>query len=151
MLTPRNLTAALQGKVVVVTGASSGIGRALAGHLARHGARVMLVSRSQDKLEALRREIAGTGGQAWVYPTDLADMSACQRFAEQVLQDHSSVDILINNAGRSIRARSPSGPIASMTSSARCSSITSAPSSSFWPFCPACASAAAATSSTFPR
>jgi len=103
MLTPNNLEAVLQGKVVVVTGASSGIGRALAGHLARHGARVMLVSRSRDKLEALRLEIAAAGGQAWVYPTDLADMSACQRFAEQVLQDHRAVDILINNAGRSIR------------------------------------------------
>jgi NAD(P)-dependent dehydrogenase (short-subunit alcohol dehydrogenase family) len=102
-LTPRNLRAALEDKVVVVTGASSGIGRATALEVGRNGARVMLVSRTKDKLDALQKEIAAAGGRAWVYPTDLADMDANQAMIERVLKEHGRVDILVNNAGRSIR------------------------------------------------
>jgi NAD(P)-dependent dehydrogenase (short-subunit alcohol dehydrogenase family) len=102
-LTPRNLRTVLDGKVVVVTGASSGIGRAVAAHVARHGALVMLVSRTEDKLRELKGEIEAEGGRAWVYPTDLADVQACERMARTVLEEHGRVDILINNAGRSIR------------------------------------------------
>src|SRR5436305_1800451 len=102
-LTPRNLRAALEDRVVVVTGASSGIGRATAAEVARNGARVMLVSRTKDKLDALAAEIKKEGGRAWVYPTDLADMDANQRMIERVLKEHGRVDILVNNAGRSIR------------------------------------------------
>ncbi len=102
-LTERNLRHVLQGRVVVVTGASSGIGRATALLLARHGARVMLVSRTKDKLEALKAEIERDHGTAFVYPADLADMDACDAMIHKVLADHGHVDILINNAGRSIR------------------------------------------------
>ena len=102
-LTPTNLRAVLEGKVVVVTGASSGIGWATARYLARHGAHVMLVSRTAEKLEAIAGEIRELGGRAWVYPTDLADLDACERMISQVLEEHGRVDILINNAGRSIR------------------------------------------------
>ncbi|HEY8643931.1 MAG TPA: SDR family oxidoreductase [Candidatus Dormibacteraeota bacterium] len=102
-LTPRNLRGALENKVVVVTGASSGIGRATAVEMGRHGARMMLVSRTKEKLEALASEIKDAGGKAWVYPTDLADMDANQRTIERVLKEHGQVDILVNNAGRSIR------------------------------------------------
>jgi NAD(P)-dependent dehydrogenase (short-subunit alcohol dehydrogenase family) len=102
-LTSRNLRAVLDRKVVVVTGASSGIGRAVAAHVARHGAMVMLVSRTKEKLEELRGEIEAEGGRAWVYPTDLADVQACERMARTVLEEHGRVDILVNNAGRSIR------------------------------------------------
>ena len=102
-LTPRNLRAALEDRVVVVTGASSGIGRATALEMGRHGARMMLVSRTKEKLDALAREIKDAGGKAWVYPTDLADMAANQRMIERVLKEHGRVDILVNNAGRSIR------------------------------------------------
>jgi len=102
-LTPRNLRAALEDRVVVVTGASSGIGRATALEMGRHGARMMLVSRTKEKLDALAREIKDAGGKAWVYPTDLADMAANQRMIERVLKEHGQVDILVNNAGRSIR------------------------------------------------
>ncbi|TMF88394.1 MAG: SDR family oxidoreductase [Chloroflexi bacterium] len=102
-LTPRNLRAALEDRVVVVTGASSGIGRATASEVARHGARVMLVSRTKEKLDALAADIKKEGGRAWVYPTDLADMDANQRMIERVLKEHGRVDILVNNAGRSIR------------------------------------------------
>jgi NAD(P)-dependent dehydrogenase (short-subunit alcohol dehydrogenase family) len=102
-LTERNLRTALAGRVVLVTGASSGIGRAVAAEVARYGARVMLVSRTREKLLELEQEIAAAGGQAWVYPTDLSDLDACQRMVEAVLRDHGRVDILVNNAGRSIR------------------------------------------------
>lgn len=101
--TDRNLRRALQGKIVVVTGASSGIGRATAALLARHGAHVMLVSRTREKLDALQAEIEGAGGRAKVYPADLSDLDACEAMIKQVLADHGRVDILVNNAGRSIR------------------------------------------------
>jgi NAD(P)-dependent dehydrogenase (short-subunit alcohol dehydrogenase family) len=102
-LTEANLRAALSGKVVLVTGASSGIGRAVAAAVGRHGARVVLVSRTAEKLDELKAEIEATGGQAWTYPTDLSDMDACERMVERVLEDHGRVDVLVNNAGRSIR------------------------------------------------
>ena len=102
-LTERNLRAVLEGKVVLVTGASSGIGRAVAEHVGRQGAHVQLVSRTAEKLEALKGEIERAGGRAWVYPTDLSDMAACEGMVARVLKDHGRVDILVNNAGRSIR------------------------------------------------
>ena len=102
-LTPRNLRQALEDRVVVVTGASSGIGRATAQLFARHGARVILVSRTREKLEALKQEIEREGGTAFVYPADLSDLDACEAMIQKVLHDHGHVDILINNAGRSIR------------------------------------------------
>jgi NAD(P)-dependent dehydrogenase (short-subunit alcohol dehydrogenase family) len=102
-LTERNLRSTLEGRVVMVTGASSGIGRAVAAEVARHGARVILVSRTREKLEEVETEIEGRGGEAWIYPTDLSDLAACERMAEHVLADHGRVDVLVNNAGRSIR------------------------------------------------
>ncbi|HET9780789.1 MAG TPA: SDR family oxidoreductase [Candidatus Dormibacteraeota bacterium] len=99
----RNLRRALRDRIVVVTGASSGIGHATAQLLARHGAHVILVSRTRDKLEALKHEIEQSGGRASVYPADLADLDACDAMIRQVLADFGRVDILINNAGRSIR------------------------------------------------
>ena len=102
-LTPRNLREALQDRVVVVTGASSGIGRATAALLARHGANVVLVSRTKEKLDELKTEIEASGGRAHVHPTDLSDMDACESMIRAVLAEHGHVDILVNNAGRSIR------------------------------------------------
>jgi NAD(P)-dependent dehydrogenase (short-subunit alcohol dehydrogenase family) len=102
-LTEANLRAALMGKIVLVTGASSGIGRAVAEAVGRHGARVLLVSRTAEKLDELKAEIVAAGGQAWTYPTDLSDMAACERMVARVLEDHGRVDVLVNNAGRSIR------------------------------------------------
>ena len=103
VITSRNLRAALQDRVVVVTGASSGIGRATAVLVASHGAKAVLVSRTRDKLVALKEEIEGDGGKAYVYPADLSDLDACDAMIEKVLRDHGQVDILVNNAGRSIR------------------------------------------------
>ncbi|TMF16251.1 MAG: SDR family NAD(P)-dependent oxidoreductase, partial [Chloroflexi bacterium] len=101
--TERNLRKALQDRIVVVTGASSGIGRATAQLVARHGAKVVLVSRTREKLDALRDEIAAEGGAAFVYPADLSDLDACDAVIKKILVEHERVDILVNNAGRSIR------------------------------------------------
>ena len=102
-LTERNLRTVLHDRVVVVTGASSGIGRATAQLVARHGAKVVLVSRTKEKLDALKDEIDAAGGRAFVYPTDLSDLEQCESMIKSVLAEHGRVDILVNNAGRSIR------------------------------------------------
>ena len=101
--TEANLRKVLEGKIVIITGASSGIGRAAAGALARSGAHLMLVSRTEDKLKEIQAEIEAEGGKAWVYPTDLSDLDAIGGMLEKVLAEHGRVDILVNNAGRSIR------------------------------------------------
>jgi NAD(P)-dependent dehydrogenase (short-subunit alcohol dehydrogenase family) len=101
--TERNLRAALHDRVVVVTGASSGIGRATAQLVARHGAKTVLVSRTEEKLETLKAEIESAGGHAFVYPTDLSDLDQCDAMIKRVLAEQGRVDILVNNAGRSIR------------------------------------------------
>src|SRR5262249_6702516 len=64
---------------------------------------VLLVSRTAEKLDELKAEIEASGGSAWTYPTDLSDMDACERMVTRVLEEHSRVDLLVNNAGRSIR------------------------------------------------
>jgi NAD(P)-dependent dehydrogenase (short-subunit alcohol dehydrogenase family) len=102
-LTERNLRTVLEDRVVLVTGASSGIGRATAELVGRHGAKVLLVSRTKEKLEVLKGEIESGGGTAHVYPTDLSDLDECEAMIGKVLAEHGAVDILINNAGRSIR------------------------------------------------
>jgi NAD(P)-dependent dehydrogenase (short-subunit alcohol dehydrogenase family) len=99
----RSLAGALRGKTVVITGASSGIGRAVAIKVAAAGGVPLLVARGADKLEELRQEIADLGGTAYVYPTDLTDMDAIGKLVDQLLADHPSIDFLVNNAGRSIR------------------------------------------------
>jgi NAD(P)-dependent dehydrogenase (short-subunit alcohol dehydrogenase family) len=103
VVTERNLRKALEDRVVVVTGASSGIGRATAELVARHGAKAVLVSRTKEKLDALKDEIERDGGRAFVYPADLSDLDACDAMIRKVMADHGQVDILVNNAGRSIR------------------------------------------------
>lgn len=90
-------------RLVLVTGASSGIGRACALRLARAGATVLLVARDPQKLDETLAEITAGGGRAQAYACDLADAGDCQRLVAAVLADHGQLDILINNAGRSIR------------------------------------------------
>jgi NAD(P)-dependent dehydrogenase (short-subunit alcohol dehydrogenase family) len=97
------LRQAVSGRVVMVTGSSFGIGEASARRLAAAGADVLLVARSRDKLETVRAEIADRGGTAYVYPTDLADPDAVGALAASVLEDHGHVDVLVSNAGKSIR------------------------------------------------
>jgi NAD(P)-dependent dehydrogenase (short-subunit alcohol dehydrogenase family) len=99
----RSLSAAVRGKVVLITGASSGIGKATAVKVADAGATVLLVARSVDKLEETKEEIVSAGGAAHIHRCDLSDMEDIERMAEEVLAYHGHVDILVNNAGRSIR------------------------------------------------
>jgi NAD(P)-dependent dehydrogenase (short-subunit alcohol dehydrogenase family) len=99
----RSLAGAVRGKVVLITGASSGIGRATAIKCADAGATVLLVARSIDKLEETKEEIIAAGGVAHIHRCDLADVEDVARMAEEVLTYHGYVDILVNNAGRSIR------------------------------------------------
>ena len=91
------------GQVVLITGASSGIGAGLSHRLARAGATVLLVARSIEKLQDTVDDIRADGGRAHAYRCDLADLDSCDRLCEQVLAEHGGVDILVNNAGRSIR------------------------------------------------
>lgn len=93
----------VQGKVVVVTGATSGIGRECALRLARADARVVLVARTLERLDETIAEIVGAGGTAHAYACDVADLAACDRLVRDVSADFGGADILINNAGRSIR------------------------------------------------
>ncbi len=101
--TPANVRRVVGERVVVVTGASSGIGRAVCSHLAASGAIIIGVARRIEQLEEMRDEVAKIGGRAYIYPTDLSDHDACTHLIEQVIADHGRVDVLINNAGRSIR------------------------------------------------
>jgi NAD(P)-dependent dehydrogenase (short-subunit alcohol dehydrogenase family) len=94
---------AVAGRVVLVTGASFGIGEATAQRLAAAGATVLLVARSRDKLVHVADEIARRGGTAFAHPTDLADGAAVTALATEVLARHGHVDVIVNNAGKSIR------------------------------------------------
>jgi NAD(P)-dependent dehydrogenase (short-subunit alcohol dehydrogenase family) len=101
--TDRSLASAVNGKTILITGASSGIGRAAAIKLARAGGIPLLVARSADKLDEVRDEIATFGGSAYVYTADVSDPESIEQLVAQVLSDHPAVDVLVNNAGRSIR------------------------------------------------
>ena len=98
-----SLSGRVKDKVVVVTGASSGIGKATALKLASAGAKVMLVARGEEKLIDTKKEIETAGGKSWIYTCDVSDMASCDALVAKVLKDHSGCDYLINNAGRSIR------------------------------------------------
>ncbi|MEH6636996.1 MAG: SDR family oxidoreductase [Halioglobus sp.] len=91
------------GKIVLITGASSGIGKVSALRLAEAGGHVLLVARSAEKLEETAAEIAELGGIATIYQADVSNLEDCDRLVAEVLANHGFVDILINNAGRSIR------------------------------------------------
>ncbi len=99
----RSLRGHVGGKVVVVTGGSSGIGHATAVMMARAGARVAIVARDEKKLADTIREITDDGGEARAFSADLAEMEACDAVLEQIFSEMGSIDILVNNAGRSIR------------------------------------------------
>ncbi|GAA2804367.1 SDR family oxidoreductase [Crossiella cryophila] len=93
----------LGGRTVMVTGASSGIGRATALEVARHGGIPLLVARRAEELAEVRAEIIAAGGTAYAYPCDLTDPEAVRAMLKDVLTQHEAVDMLVNNAGRSIR------------------------------------------------
>ena len=99
----KDLVEALTGRTVVITGASSGIGKVTALKVARAGGLPILVARGKDKLEETRAEIEARGGQAVVYACDLSDLDAIDTLCEQISAEHETVDFVVNNAGRSIR------------------------------------------------
>jgi NADP-dependent 3-hydroxy acid dehydrogenase YdfG len=89
----------LAGKVAIVTGASSGIGKEIARHLAESGVKVALVARRKDKLTELEKVIAKAGGTAIVIKADITDKKKCQAVVDQVVKQWGQLDILVNNAG----------------------------------------------------
>jgi thioester reductase-like protein len=93
----------LDGRRVVITGASSGIGRATALRVAAEGGIPLLVARRAHELEELRAEIEAAGGHADSYPCDLTDAESVHKMVERMLTEQPAVDMLVNNAGRSIR------------------------------------------------
>ena len=99
----KRLPTVVKDKVVLITGASSGIGLTVAKQLAAAGAHVLLVARTQEKLEEVKQEIEAAGGKASVFPCDLNDMNSIDECAKSILAQVGHIDILINNAGRSIR------------------------------------------------
>jgi NAD(P)-dependent dehydrogenase (short-subunit alcohol dehydrogenase family) len=99
----RSFEGAVNGKTVLITGASSGIGRAAALKIARAGGIPLLVARSADKLQETQREIEDTGGTAYSYTADISEPDSVDALVVKVLADHPAVDVLVNNAGRSIR------------------------------------------------
>ena len=99
----RSLKGTVAGKVVLVTGGSSGIGLAAAHKFAEAGAVTIICGRDQDKLDEACAEAKAKGYAFVAYPADIADMADCDRFVQVLIQNHGGVDFLINNAGRSIR------------------------------------------------
>ncbi len=99
----RSLAGQVRDKVVLITGASSGIGRATALMMGEAGAKVIIVARGEEGLLETKAEIEAEGGKAYPYTCDLADMADAERLVKQVIDDHGVVDVLVNNAGRSIR------------------------------------------------
>ncbi|MBC7593025.1 MAG: SDR family NAD(P)-dependent oxidoreductase [Kineosporiaceae bacterium] len=93
----------LAGRTVVISGASSGIGADAARKLARLGATVCLLARREDELLAVKADIEKSGGVAHAYVVDLADVDEAAAVAAQLLDDHRRIDVLVNNAARSIR------------------------------------------------
>ncbi len=93
----------VSGRTVLITGASSGIGRATALKVGAAGGIVLLVARTKDKLDELAREVDSMGGTGYSHPCDLTDPDDIDRMAHEVLAEHQAVDVLINNAGKSIR------------------------------------------------
>ncbi len=95
---------ALEGKVALVTGGSSGIGRAAALRFAQHGARLVLAARTAETLEKVAGEIRGLGGEAIAVPTDVTDETQCRRAVERAVAHFGRLDLLLCSAGVSMRA-----------------------------------------------
>ncbi|HEX4904764.1 MAG TPA: SDR family NAD(P)-dependent oxidoreductase [Acidimicrobiales bacterium] len=99
---PDLLARAVRGKVVVITGASSGVGAALAAQCADAGAQVVICARSADLLEEVAVGIRARGGLVDTHRVDLGDDEQVRAFAAAVLRDHGRVDVLVHNAGKSL-------------------------------------------------
>lgn len=89
----------IAGKIALVTGASGGVGAATAKAMAQAGAQVLLLARREAELQRVAQEILAAGGQARVYPVDLADVEAIEAVAKRITEEVGTPDILVNNAG----------------------------------------------------
>ena len=99
----RTLKGQVRGKVVLVTGGSSGIGKATALKMAEAGAIAIIVARDPEKLAETQREFEAAGLKLVTYSADISDHAQCDDFVRQLTAEYGGVDILVNNAGRSIR------------------------------------------------
>jgi NAD(P)-dependent dehydrogenase (short-subunit alcohol dehydrogenase family) len=99
----RSFEHSVNGKTVVITGASSGIGLSAAMKIAKAGGIPILIARSMDKLEEAKAAIEAEGGTAYAYSADLSAIDSIDELVARLLADHASIDMLVNNAGRSIR------------------------------------------------
>jgi NAD(P)-dependent dehydrogenase (short-subunit alcohol dehydrogenase family) len=99
----RSLAHSIKGKRIMITGASSGIGLETALKIGEAGGEVLLVSRTREKLEEVAGQVEEAGGTAHVHPCDLSDLDDIDRLAQEVIDEHGGIDVLVNNAGRSIR------------------------------------------------
>lgn len=94
----------MQNKVVIITGASSGIGKALVYEFARQGAKIVMAARNLTKLHQIEEDLKNKGTEAISVPTDVTDEKACQLLVEKAIERFGGIDILVNNAGISMRA-----------------------------------------------
>jgi NAD(P)-dependent dehydrogenase (short-subunit alcohol dehydrogenase family) len=99
----RSLRGAVGGKRVLVTGGSAGIGKAIALKVAQAGAKTLIVARDEEKLRLTKEEFSLHGLEIETYRADISDPAACAAFIQSVLAEHGGIDVLVNNAGRSIR------------------------------------------------
>jgi NAD(P)-dependent dehydrogenase (short-subunit alcohol dehydrogenase family) len=99
----RTLKGTVKGKVVLITGGSSGIGLATAHKVAAAGATTILIARDPEKLAAAKKDIAAKGHSVITYSADVSDPAQCEELVRKLEDNHGGVDILVNNAGRSIR------------------------------------------------
>jgi NAD(P)-dependent dehydrogenase (short-subunit alcohol dehydrogenase family) len=93
------------GKVIVLTGASQGIGHALALELAKRKPKLVLAARDAARLEEVAAECRALGAEALVVPTDVADEAQCNALVDRALAHHGALDVLVNNAGAGMMAR----------------------------------------------
>ena len=95
----------LENKVCLITGGGSGIGRATANKMAKEGARIIVVGRTQTKIDETVSSIKKDGGYASGYATDVSDQALVDDLVSSVIQEHSKIDLLLNNAGHSSKHR----------------------------------------------
>nr|WP_317198990.1 SDR family NAD(P)-dependent oxidoreductase [uncultured Psychrobacter sp.] len=99
----KTISKSVKGKNIIITGASSGIGERTAYLLSECGAHVIMLARTEEKLKKVKENIEELGGKASYYPCDLTDMDDIEKVGEQIKADFDRIDVLVNNAGRSIR------------------------------------------------
>ena len=103
-LDPARMTFSLEGKVAIVTGASRGLGEAIALGYARAGAAVVLAARTLEAIDSLAARIASQGGRALAVHTDVTDHAQCHRLVQRAVQEFGRLDVMMNNAGRPLAA-----------------------------------------------